>query len=312
MNEMLTFLGNASAEKVNLYLVERSKYKDTGEISYDIFNPTITSAIGEEILESIKNQVNKLVSKSPAYIEYGILPHYEGNCIETIKVDDIPNLSTINSKILGRDFNAFDGEISYKFLGYIVRVHDNENVFYGFNKSTPAKLLNKGKFTFSLNGSRFNKLDSEIIMIETDIHAATLITNNGLSDARIHIFNKSKFESFFSFIEEYHRVIESNTVAIQNMEIFDNYAAFIDYCKSDMRMAKKFARIAQNGFLEWFDTDRINSIVESFGLEDCIDSNGKLKVMKKNMWTILRILEDDYLRSDSTDEKYESHSKVKK
>lgn len=308
IENILTFLSDASAENVNLFLVKKSGSTPT-EISYNIFKPTITSEIGGDILRSINSQLREINHSSPEYINYDILPHYDGHCVEIIRANEVPNLSILNANILSRQYSEFSGFISSRFLGYIVKIHSDEMTFYGFNKSTPAKVLNRGKLSVLVDGNLFNRLNSDLITIETNIAAATLLQNNCLMDSEIFVFNKSQFESFFSFKEEYHRIIDSTAGTIDRLNIFDNSSMFIENSKTDMRVARKFARIIQNGFLERFNLDRINSIVESFGLNNYISSDGKLIVTRENMWVILRILDDDYLRSDATDEKYESHSK---
>lgn len=56
----------------------------------------------------------------------------------------------------------------------------------------------------------------------------------------------------------------------------------------------------------------IKDVVDNYALDLEFDDNGKVVVNKDNIWTILRILDDDYVRSEITDTKYEARSKVKK
>jgi hypothetical protein len=270
IEDLLTFLSDASAENVNLFLVEKSG-NTPSEISYNIFKPTLTTEIGRDILSSINAQLSEINRSSPDYINYDILPHYDGHCVEVIRANEVPNLSILNTQILSRHYSEFSGSVSSKFLGYIVKIHSGEMTFYGFNKSTPSKVLNRGKLSFLVDGNHFNRLNSDIFTIETSIAAATILQNNGLMDVEILVFNKAKFESFFSFKEEYHRIIDSTADSIETLSIFDDNHLFIDNCKADIRLARKFARSIQNGFLQRFNLERINSIVESFDLNNYIN-----------------------------------------
>ncbi|MBT9151787.1 MAG: hypothetical protein DDT40_01983 [candidate division WS2 bacterium] len=100
---------------------------------------------------------------------------------------------------------------------------------------------------------------------------------------------------------------------IEGRNILSNTSTLVDFCKKNSNMARKMVRIMQGGFYRNMTTDSIQTIVDGYDLDDItFDSEGKLIVTQNNTWIVLKILDDDYLESKITSNKYEAHSKVQK
>ncbi|MCD6145162.1 MAG: DUF4868 domain-containing protein, partial [Methanosarcinales archaeon] len=144
------------------------------------------------------------------------------------------------------------------------------------------------------------------------IYDATLLMKGDSISSKVFILNRSKFESFFSFIEIYSKEIEDNKEDLERIKLIENVNEFISFCASDSRKIKKLAQILRDGKADNIDRDKIKRITTEFRLNIEFTDDGKLKPTKENIWVVLRILNDDYLKSDVTGSKYETHSKVKK
>lgn len=78
-------------------------------------------------------------------------------------------------------------------------------------------------------------------------------------------------------------------------------------------MIRKLSRTLENGAYKKMDVNNIRDCCHRFNINGfTLDGNGKLIVTENNIWTVLRILDDDHLSSDYTEEIYEARSKVKK
>lgn len=133
------------------------------------------------------------------------------------------------------------------------------------------------------------------------------------SSESVLIFNRRNFEFLFSFTEYYENEVTNSEAKIESREIVSNLSTLIDFCKKNSNMARKMVRIIQGGFYEDMTSDNIQTTVTDYNLDGItFDSDGKIIVNDDNTWTVLKILDDDYLESGNTSNKYESHSKVKK
>jgi hypothetical protein len=79
------------------------------------------------------------------------------------------------------------------------------------------------------------------------------------------------------------------------------------------------SRIVRHGALSKMEVKEIKGTIDAYGLNLSLgdqnkialerDKEGKIAVDKQKIWTILRLLDDDYLSSSWTGIKYEARSK---
>lgn len=313
MDEIKKYLENAEPEKVNLYFVERNKNQKTKEISYNSLKTIINVDIGKELIEVGLQQVTAIIGKKPEYIEYGIIPYSEKKYIETIDKSDVPNLSQLIIQVSTPDLAVFEDSKTNKIFGYVVKIENANETLFLFRKYAAKKLLEADKIPMRFKHGNFQKLNYQIMAIDTVYDAALILKEGDDSlQSQVFIFNRSKFESMFSFIDFYEEEINKTINEINDMTLFENVGEFIDLCKNDSRMIKKFARIIKAGEFSKMSKENANRINDEFNLSWEFNNNGEIIVDKDNIWSILRFLDDDYLHSEITDANYESHSKLKK
>ena len=248
MDKIKKYLQNAEPEKVKLYFVERNKSQKTKEISYNSLKTTINVNIGKELIEVGLRQVKAIIGKNPEYIEYGIIPYSDKKYVETIDKNNVPNLSQIIIQISNPDIDVFEDSNTNKIFGYVVKIENANETLFLFRKYAAKKLLEADKIPMRFKQGNFQKLNYQIMAIDTVYDAALILKEGDNSlQSKVFIFNRSKFESMFSFIDFYEKEINETLEEINDMSLFDNVEEFIDLCKNDSRMIKKFARINKSG-----------------------------------------------------------------
>lgn len=313
MDEIKNYLENAEPEKVKLYFVERNKNQKTKEISYNSLKTTINVDIGEELIEVGLRQVIAIIEKEPEYIEYGIMPYSDKKYVETIDKSDVPNLSQLIIQVSTPDLDIFEDSKTNNIFGYIVKIENANETLFLFRKYAAKKLLEADKIAMRFNQGNFQKLNYQIMAIDTAYDAALILKEGDDSlQPQVFIFNRSKFESMFSFIDFYEKEINNNIKEISDMALFDDVNEFIDLCKNDGRKIKKFARIVKAGEFSKMSKENAKYVKDKFNISWEFNKDGEIVVNKDNIWSILRFLDDDHLHSEITDANYESHSKLKK
>ena len=247
-------------------------------------------------------------------VEYGISPYYDKEVTEFLRCEEVPYLrelilETANTK------QKFNINMTKDIFGYIVKIRNinNNKTLYLFRKYSPKKLLETSKIPLCIKGDgKFTNFNDDIVALDK-VYDAAFISNDDedLSDLNIFIFCRSYFEFLFSFIEYYEKEIDNNKGTIEEKGILKDPNELISLCKNDSRMIKKFARILKNGNLNNMKIEKITDIIDQFNLNISLENN-KLVATRENIWTILRILNDDYLKSQVTDSMYETHAKIKK
>ena len=312
MESVKGFLQAANPEYVKLFFVEKEKNEETREITYKALKTVISSEIGKEVIDYASKYISTILNHDPEYFEYGITPYSDRKHVETIVAKGIPYFDDVVKQISNPNIPSFC-KIGSKIIGYVIKMQNGNNVLLLFKRYSPQKLLEKGKLFFILDTDGFERLNQDIATLDERIDALTLIENGtDYASSTVFILNRSKFESFFSFVDFYIEEINSKRITLANQQVVDNEGQLIEICKKNSIMIKKFARTLKNGAFSGIDAEKAKKIKDDFGLDVEFDENGKIIVCDDKMWTILRILDDDHLRSQATDRKYEARSKVKK
>lgn len=311
IEDISNFLKNAEEENVKLFFIKRKKSQSTGNITYKTFRSNINAGIGKELIESAKKQIDTIIRKNPGYEEYGVIFSSDSLVIDYINKDDVSFLGDMIEDISDPHLDIIPDDEFTRIHGYIVRIEVGNGALFLFRKYASKKLLEKDKIAAFIGDGQLNKVEKAIIALDR-IYDATLLMKGDSISSKVFILNRSKFESFFSFIEIYSKEIEDNKEDLERIKLIENVNEFISFCASDSRKIKKLAQILRDGKADNIDRDKIKRITTEFRLNIEFTDDGKLKPTKENIWVVLRILNDDYLKSDVTGSKYETHSKVKK
>lgn len=321
MDKIKSFLEDNTDKTTKLYFLERHKHWKTKKISYDIYKTKIKSEISTEILNNANNVIN--INSKQETIEYGNLAGSDQNYVETIGKDEVPFLSKVLDQF-SDDLVDFEydgtGDVSY-----IVKIENENKILYLFRKYNPKMLLKKGFLSLILHDGRYQKFDENLLFLDKDFDAALLLKVDTISESKgstseteigyneVFIFNRRNFEFMFSFSDFYENEVVTKEKEIEDKNILGNTSFLVDLCKKNSTMARKLVKILKSDFYDKMSLDGIKKVVKEYGVDDVkFDSAGKVVVTDKNVWRVLRILDDDYLESKITSNKYEAHSKVQK
>ncbi|MBU4536014.1 MAG: DUF4868 domain-containing protein [Euryarchaeota archaeon] len=318
MENITSFLTELEENSVNLFFLEKNKDRTTNEISYNVLNVEIDEDLGNELSDEALLQIENKLAKEPDFREYGVLTGSDSSYIEKLGKNDVPFLNEILNQ-LNSELGNFSFDESKEIHGYIVRIENEGETLYLFRKYDPKRVLKRGIISKIVNQGRYGKSDDNLLLIDPNFDALLYIGNEVPSEESenssetVFIFNRRNFEYLFSFTDYYENEVTNSEAEIEGRNIVGNTSTLVDFCKKNSNMARKMVRIMQDGFYRNMTPDSIQTIVDGYDLDDIsFDSEGKLIVTPNNTWTVLKILDDDYLESGNTSNKYESHSKVKK
>ena len=333
LDDVYSWLDSVDLSKVKLFFVEYNKKEDQYLVYKTKLGDESNHQIQEKLVEIAKDVLIRNVVR---YTERGELVKYypytpttkiDRVHVEYISLEDIPNFEKIATELNRVDLQFFDLTNAKKIIGYIVKIPISiEGAFEGellfIKKYTVKGLLERGRLNMIFHGdeSRFTLFTDDIVAIDKRFDAVLLtgnhFSNNGSGDYNVgYIFNKSQFESFFRFIETYTQEVDTKKNDLLKTEIIDsdNLEQLVQYCEGDLRKIRKLAKALKDGHYKKLNYQKMVAIKEKYKLEDLtFTEDGKIVVTPQNIWTVLKLLSDDYLTSEITGNKYESHSKIKR
>jgi hypothetical protein len=105
-------------------------------------------------------------------------------------------------------------------------------------------------------------------------------------------------------VPEYVEGLETAGLKITNSD------AFINACRRNLYMTKKLERIVESGYAASITPERVERLVADFNIDAEVLRDGRLAFDPKKPWALLKVLDEDFLTSPLTDNRYESSSKV--
>ncbi len=333
LDEVYSWLNSVDLSKVKLFFAEYNKKENPYLVYKTKLGDESNHQIQEQLVEIAKDVLIRNVVR---YTERGELVKYylytpttkiDRLHVEYIPLEDIPNFETIYAELNRVDLQFFSLANAKKIIGYIVKIPVSiEGTFEGellfIKKYTVKGLLKRGRLNMIIHGNegRFSLFTENIVAIDKRFDVV-LLNGNHIYNGKErgykvgYIFNKSQFESFFRFIETYTQEIDTKKKDLLKTEIIDsdNLDQLVQYCEGDLRKIRKLAKALKDEHYKKLDYQKMIDIKEKYKLEDLtFTEDGKIVVTSQNIWTVLKLLSDDYLTSEITSNKYESHSKIKR
>ena len=132
----------------------------------------------------------------------------------------------------------------------------------------------------------------------------------------LYIRNVVQFQRIFRYFAKLLARADATLQQVARRIPIGNIDAFRDACKVNTLMAAKLSAIAKKPYLNRVRMDDIKRAIKDFKLQIPIKiENGQEQLVFESSlqgrWLILKLLDDDYLGSIMTREKYEVNSKTR-
>lgn len=295
---------------INLYLITREK--ENSDLTYKIFDTAINYDIKNDFLQIFVSVLEEISNIDDIdFIKYNPCYYSDKNEIEYIESANVPNFSKITRSIIESNLShivRIDDELLRYLWAYCIRIESVDNNIFYFRKYNKSKVITKkGLFGLFYKDGYFNKIIQDLFLFDNKIDA--FYYNNN-----IFILNKTYFEQIFNYMDEYKNNAITFLEEIKNLNIIDINDDFINWCLADPKKIKKLIDISNNEYYRDLTFEDIRNAKQEFELAFSLDEiNEKINFKnKRDIWEVLKVLNDDYLNSKFTNNKYEVKSKSKK
>ncbi|WP_379156081.1 Kiwa anti-phage protein KwaB-like domain-containing protein [Paenibacillus sp. sgz5001063] len=298
-------LEQANNKRAHLYFI--LKERRNAPIPFSVYKTVHTPTLSTAFFDMFKLTLDELLVHQVNIVPYDINMDTTES-FQCIPVENVTHAPQINQPILNDEtteiFENVDETTLKKMWAYAVKVSfDNEHIIY-YRKYSPGKILRPGVFNaIAYNGGRFSRVEENIFQIPNDVDAFCF--NND-----IVIMQPMNFERIFGYEELYEAASQN---ALQQIAATHNYVNMTDlntFVGTDGRKKRKLAAILNNGLIPQMGFNQICTTIQHYNLDIQIDqANQEFTITSKNAFLFLKALNDDYLRSEITTNRYEISSK---
>jgi len=194
-----------------------------------------------------------------------------------------------------------------KFYAIVVSPSARNHAVFLRAYSPKRELTRRTGFAALLSRGSYDKVDTKIFLFDYGIDCFTW-------DGYLYIRNVSAFQSIFKYFEQLRAKADETVDAVSELIAISNLDDFRAACTSQMQMMSKLAQIARQPYLSRVTMADIRRTIDAFELQvEIVRDKGEDKLLfeqsPQKRWLILKLLDDDFLGSVMTNEKYEVNSK---
>jgi hypothetical protein len=194
-----------------------------------------------------------------------------------------------------------------RFYGIVASPNARQHAVFFRTYSPKKELTRSARFAALFSRGAYDKVKSRIFLFDHNVDCFAW-------DGYLFIRNVSAFQRIFKYFEELRARADETVDAVVARIPISNLEDFRAAGTGQMQMMSKLAQIARKPYLNQVTMRDIKRAIEEFGLDvQVVRDHGQEKLLfepgLKKRWLILKLLDDDYLGSIMTKQKYEVNSK---
>jgi hypothetical protein len=303
----LAFLEEQEVPVVEIFILEQPSVDDGG-LRCDIYKARLHERIPQEIMDLYYPSIKKaLIKKEYDLTEYNpaLLPDFD--VIWNYETNVVPFYGMIEGRLNNVQDYYNDRVLPYDEIWAIwIKIQHNNNLFYLLKKITPAKVLSTGgALAVIFSDNVFKKLESDILTLDGTFDVLSF-------DNMLYFENKQKFERALLYETVKQEVAIATLDEINEIGILDNFDMVKEFLKDDYHSINKLNKIKSKPYFRTLTFSHCKSITDQYGLNLSYDeATGRFLIQnKKEAKMFIKVLNDDFLKSEMTNLKYSANSKV--
>lgn len=231
-----------------------------------------------------------------------------------IEAIDLTQYEAISKKIEPlqsfQDLGTFQEEeyliSNLRFYVIIVRPQNIEPIFF-YHTMTSKMLLSRSPFFAIWRGrDEYDRIKEPVLLFDRNIDCIS-------QGKTMFIIQKTNFETIFSFTEEIEKLAKQSLERIKKKIPIYNFDQFEEACKRHPTKLRKLRNIAGQEYLDRITIEDIKKVIETnkLKIQTVVLQNHEEKIIYDDQypWEILKLLDDDFLKSVMTSQNYEVGSK---
>jgi hypothetical protein len=279
-----------------------ARYLSLADDARDFFHKITSAAVPADVEEAELRRLDHTYKPEAGEIEW--VPLAEVEAVKTA-CERYANMSPLGP------FDPNDEQYKRRLAFWVgVVAHGQERAFFFRAFSAAAELKRKaGAALVSRQGS-FRRVEEQIFLFDESVDCFVF-------GEYLYVLRKSDYRRVFDQLEEVRRQARKAAEQLHQLVPIANFEEFADACTSQTAMADKLIAVQKRNYFGRLTYQMLAPVIKEFELEIPTQiHNGTTHLVFKSApahrWRILRLVDDDYLRSTMTDNRYEVNSKTEK
>lgn len=195
-----------------------------------------------------------------------------------------------------------------RFYAIVVETGVKRRAVFFRGYSPKKELSRRPGFAAILKKGAYDALKQKVFLFDEQVDCFAW-------QQHLFIWNVSQFQNIFRYFDEVREKAAATIDTVTARVPISNVQVFKDSCIGNSMMAGKLAQIARKPYLDRITIDDIKATITEFALDiELVSEDGREKLVfdgsPAKRWLILKLLDDDYLGSRMTKQKYEVNSKI--
>lgn len=196
-----------------------------------------------------------------------------------------------------------------RFYAIVVGGHPGRQAIFFRHYSPKKELSRHAAFALMLRRGNYNHVRERIFLFDDAVDCFSW-------DGALFIKNVTQFQRIFDYFENLRRKAHATIQAVHQRVPIHNLAEFEAACSGNSLMLTKLASISRKPYLSRVTFTDVERTIQEFSLDIDVVRDGHTTQLvfdpdRERRWLILKLLDDDFLGSVMTDERYEVNSKVR-
>ena len=301
LRELVSNLGTSSLRNEHLDIILKNARKTA--IEYKVRTTLTTGIVGKGFTDALVKSVMRSTEVRPYDAAYSS----PKDVIQVLSCAETPHLMEVVSEMVKPDNDTLKLSELQKDKGitafaFSTSIRNDTITIWG--KMSTSKILDPARhFIFSSKEGRFESISEKFIVAIPNRVDAVSNTDN------VYIFNHSEFESIFEFKEGFLEGIKKDKDKLG--QLLADPDGLIQSCERRLDTARKLYGALSNFDQRGLKPAIAKKIAKNYKLDIEFDSSGLIVVSKSSIRDIIRLLDDDLVKSaQDPKRKYVTHGKT--
>jgi hypothetical protein len=299
---------NSPNNTVEIFLLGQPEICD-GKLTVQFYKTRLQENIPSEIVNLFYPVIQKKVLKKEYTVKSydpALMP--DTDVLWELNSNEVPFYVFFNDLLSTKtDIEWYTNELlPYDDIwAYWIKVYGNGKSFYIIKKVTPSKVIKTGgKLALIFDSEIFKRLSDDVLTMDGSFDAIYF--------NQVLIFeNKQNFEKALLYTEVKQSVAEDTLDKIGNIGFIENIDQVKDFLKDDYHSISKLNKIKGKPYFKTLSFASCTRIIKEYNVDVEIDeAKQQFNITSKQQAKyFIKVLNDDYLKSEMTNYKYSANSK---
>lgn len=306
--KQLDFLAGANISSVELLILDEPKKDDDGNDVFTAYKGRMHKDMPGEIMGLFIPKIRKmLVSRDYELVPYEPALTPDRRVVWTYPTSNVPFFEAIASAFNSTKTEYYDdNNLPYSEIWAIwIKFKTRGKTFYIGKKITSSKVLTSGgTLAWVFRGETFNQVKDDVLAVDDHIDVFISVDD-------IYFEVKQNFEKAMLYTEVLQEAAVSTLDEIKKIDIVEDFDSLKLMLEDDQHSIRKLNKLKEKDYFRKKTFTDYHRIIKEYNVDIDVDVKAKKFTIsgKAQAKRLIKVLNDDYLRSELTDIRYSANSK---